>query len=164
MASISTNNAAISLANNAIQQTTALLLLADGHERRLASQQDRIAYAILPKFGGTLSIISSTFLARDILINRHEKKSLSLKNAMLLGISINDIIGCFFSYFMTTWMIPRGQAPFAAGNQATCNAQGFFVTYHFIYFVTAYTQLCILCEYINFFLCCVFTLFVCVFM
>ena len=111
MASISTNNAAISLANNAIQQTTmkALLLLADGHERRLASQQDRIAYAILPKFGGTLSIISSTFLARDILINRHEKKSLSLKNAMLLGISINDIIGCFFSYFMTTWMIPRGR-------------------------------------------------------
>lgn len=158
MASISTNNAAISLANNAIQQTmkALLLLLADGHERRLASQQDRIAYAILPKFGGTLSIISSTFLARDIIINRHEKKSLSLKNAMLLGISINDIIGCFFSYFMTTWMIPRGEAPFAAGNQATCNAQGFFVTYHFIYFVTAYTQLCILCEYINFFLCCVF--------
>ena len=127
----------------------ALLLLADGHERRLASEQDRIAYAILPKFGGTLSIISSTFLARDILINRYEKKSLSLKNAMLLGISINDIIGCFFSYFMTTWMIPLGEAPFAAGNQATCNAQGFFVTYHFIYFVTAYTQLCILCEYRN---------------
>lgn len=53
-----------------------------------------------------------------------------------------------FSYFMTTWMIPRGQdGPFAVGNQATCDAQGFFTTYHFIYFVTAYTLLGILCEF-----------------
>lgn len=32
----------------------------------------------------------------------------------------------------------------AAGNQVTCNMQGFFVTWHFIYFVTAYTALALL--------------------
>ena len=45
---------------------------------------------------------------------------------------------------MTSWMIPTGDAPYAAGNQATCDAQGFFVSLQFIYFVTAYTLLAVL--------------------
>ena len=53
----------------------------------------------------------------------------------------------YFCIDMKTWMVPRGQAPFAVGNQATCDAQGFFVTFHFIYFATAYTELALLCEF-----------------
>ena len=54
---------------------------------------------------------------------------------------------------MTSWMVPRGDAPFAAGNQGTCDAQGFFVTFTFIYFVTAYTELAVLCKYNSWFVC-----------
>ena len=62
-----------------------------------------------------------------------------------------DTLGTFFSWFMTSWMVPRGDAPFAAGNQGTCGAQGFFVTFTFIYFVTAYTELAVLCKYVSWF-------------
>jgi hypothetical protein len=68
-------------------------LLLGESSRRLSSTQSRIAWAILPKFSATMSMISSFFLARDVALKWHEKESVSLTNAMLFGISLNDIIG-----------------------------------------------------------------------
>ena len=84
-----------------------------GHRTLTNNEPSWIAWAILPKFGATISIISSIFLVRDVIIKRHKEnnKSISLTNVILFGISVNDIIGAFFSFFMTTWMVPRGQAP-----------------------------------------------------
>ena len=61
------------------------------------------SYLILPKFVAPISMIASTFLARDIVKKWREKKIVPLTNAILLGISIVDIIGSFFSWFMTSW-------------------------------------------------------------
>lgn len=116
----------------------------------MSNDKNEIAWAILPKFGAVLSITSSFFLARDVYIKhrqhmtKHDAIKIPLTSAMLFQISINDIFGSFFSYFMSTWMMPIGTAPFAVGNQATCDAQGYFTTFHFIYFVTAYTELALL--------------------
>lgn len=102
------------------------------------------AIAIIPKFGATLSIISSGFLARHI--SKKGLRDVSLQSIMMFFISIMDIIGSFFGNFLSTWMVPsdlpRGYgAPFAAGNMATCEAQGFFVVMSRVYFAIAYTEL-----------------------
>ena len=39
-----------------------------------------LAWAIIPKFGATVSIVSSIFLARDVIIKWQEKKSATLTN------------------------------------------------------------------------------------
>ncbi|KAL7526275.1 hypothetical protein ACHAWF_001706 [Thalassiosira exigua] len=105
------------------------------------SEQVWKSYLIIPKFGAVVSIAASSFLARDIIRKWYAKKPVPLSNSVIFGISIVNIVGTFFGWFMTSWMIPRGDAPFAAGNQATCNAQGFFVSMSYIYYVTAYTGL-----------------------
>lgn len=102
--------------------------------------------ARLNRFSLPCIFTGSTFLARDIINKWHKKHVVALNNIILFGISIVDILGTFFSWFMTSWMVPRGDAPFAAGNQGTCDAQGVFVTFTFIYFVTAYTELAVLCK------------------
>ena len=83
------------------------------HRTLTDNEPSWIAWTILPKFGATISIISSIFLVRDVIIRRNKEnnKSISLTNAILFGISVNDIFGAFFSFFMSTWMVPRGQAP-----------------------------------------------------
>lgn len=47
-------------------------------------------------------MIASAFLARDIIKKWREKKIVPLNNGILLGISVVDIIGSFFSWFMTS--------------------------------------------------------------
>jgi len=86
-------------------------------------------------------MIASSFLARDIAKKCRGQKTVPLNNLILFCISAINIVGRFFGFFMTSWMVPRGDAPFAAGNQHTCDAQGFFVNMEYIFFVTAYTLL-----------------------
>ena len=108
----------------------------------LPSKEVWKSYLILGKIIAVPSIVASIFLARDI-INKYikHKKNVALTSLILLGISVVNIIGSIFGWGMTSWMVPKGDAPYAAGNIASCEAQGFFVSLQFIYFVTAYTEL-----------------------
>jgi hypothetical protein len=105
---------------------------------------------ILMKISGVISCIASFLLVRHIM-KKKKWADISLTNVMLLGISVMDIIGSFFGYFMGSWMIGEytgfiRSGPLFAGNQQTCTAQGFLVNFAFTYFVTAYAGLGALCE------------------
>jgi len=100
---------------------------------------------ILMKISSVISIVSSFLLARHIL----KKKDASLTNVMLVGISVMDMIGSFFGYFMGGWMMGTREdvdSHLLSGNQQTCTTQGFILTFSFTYFVTAYAELGALCE------------------
>jgi hypothetical protein len=99
---------------------------------------------IIPKISGSLSFISSGILARHIA--KKSFKDVSITSRMLFGISIVDIICSFVCYFLSSWMAPRGTLPYAVGNTATCNFQGFVFVFSLIYFATAYAELSVICE------------------
>ena len=104
---------------------------------------------ILFKIGGAISCISSFILAKHIL--KKKWADISLTSMLLLGISVMDILGSFFGYFMGNWMAGEGiwyinSGPLIAGNTQTCTAQGFILTFTFTYFLTAYTGLGALCK------------------
>ena len=61
------------------------------------------SYLIIPKFGAFVSIIASSFLARDIITKWCSKKTVPLNNIILFRISEVSIIGKFFGWFMTSW-------------------------------------------------------------
>jgi hypothetical protein len=104
---------------------------------------------ILLKIGGAISCISSFLLARHILKKKKTWADISLTSLMLVGISVINMIGSFFGYFMGGWMMGESdfvQSSLLSGNQQTCTAQGFLLTFSFTYFVTAYAGLGALCE------------------
>ena len=108
-----------------------------------------LSWHILMKIGGAISCISSFLLATHIL--KKKWTDISLTSIMLLGISVMDIIGSFFGFFMGLWMSGEGilfitSGPLIAGNTQTCTAQGFIFTFSLTYFVTAYAGLGALCE------------------
>jgi hypothetical protein len=85
--------------------------------------------AIIPKIPALLSMMGSGYIVNNIL--RHPDKRKNLYNRLMLGISVCDIIASH-SYFLGTWLIPRGSSgPFgyvfwAFGTDGTCNYGGFF--------------------------------------
>jgi len=103
----------------------------------------RVWYGVACKFGGVLSMIGSALIVRHILTTKKMKwREISLPNAILLRISIVDIIASFFVYFLSFWMVPRGtpHVRFASGTDGTCALQGWSDTFSMTYFATAYTQ------------------------
>jgi hypothetical protein len=99
-------------------------------------QSDRYKALILTvKFTGLVSIIGSGMIIRDILSPKKVRngrvldiktKLKSMTRRILLLMSICDIIYGFFAWIMGSWMVPSSTKAFwAAGNQATCRAQGF---------------------------------------
>jgi hypothetical protein len=75
------------------------------------------ALAIAPKITATLSVLSSIWIAIEILTV--ESKRNNVYNRLLLGMSIMDIAasGCFFA---STWPIPRGMST-EMNNILTCS-------------------------------------------
>ena len=101
---------------------------------------------ILPKISGALSCIGSALVGRHIA--KKGLKEASLTSHMLFRISIVDFISSFFAYFLSSWMIPRESGiPYAAGNQATCDVQGFMFVFQLVYCATAYAELAAICEF-----------------
>ena len=88
-------------------------------------------------------MIGSALIVRHILTTKKMKwREVSLPNAILLRISIVDIIASFFVYFLSFWMVPRGtpHVRFASGTDGTCALQGWSDVFSMTYFATAYTQ------------------------
>ena len=103
------------------------------------------SWVILPKISGALSCIGSALVGRHIA--KKGLKEVSLTSHMLFRISIVDFICSFFVYFLSSWMAPRGTLPYAAGNQATCDVQGFMFVFELTYFATAYAELAAICKF-----------------
>ena len=99
---------------------------------------------IIAKITGSFSIIGSFLLARHILHKRRKQSGRddSLASILLFNISVVNIIGVFFTFFMGPWMTGfYWDRLTAEGNIAACTAQGFFLYFTEVYFLTAYAGL-----------------------
>ncbi|KAL7537879.1 hypothetical protein ACHAWF_005928 [Thalassiosira exigua] len=100
------------------------------------------AVAILPKVGGSLSIVGSTLMLRDIV---KKWKSITLTVEVLSHITVANLFIAFWECFLSTWMVPRDSPAFgAAGNRATCEVQGFITLLMFVVLEVSYTILAVL--------------------
>mmetsp|Transcript_30101 Transcript_30101/g.36773 ORF Transcript_30101/g.36773 Transcript_30101/m.36773 type:complete len:359 (+) Transcript_30101:72-1148(+) len=89
-----------------------------------------IALAIVPKISGSLSMLGSSMILKDILSDQEERSNTYRR--LMSMISAFDLVSSF-SYFLSTWPIPQGEnkgwnSPYhyaAVGNATTCTAQGF---------------------------------------
>lgn len=101
------------------------------------------AWAIIPKVGGSLSLIGSAFLLRDV---GRKWENVPLTTEVLAQITIANMFIAFWECFLSTWMVPKdsSSAYMASGNMATCNVQGFIAVVSFICLEISYTILSVL--------------------
>mmetsp|Transcript_37907 Transcript_37907/g.56733 ORF Transcript_37907/g.56733 Transcript_37907/m.56733 type:complete len:337 (+) Transcript_37907:360-1370(+) len=87
----------------------------------------QIAVAVAPKVTGFISLLASSFLTH--YVGSSKERRLKLVNRIILGLSISDVVFSFAVAFLSTWPVPSNTASNlvfgAAGNRATCRAQGF---------------------------------------
>ena len=88
------------------------------------SRQD-VALAIAPKVGSSLSIPASIFIIFEAISDHRKGKGTAIQRT-LVGMSIVDVLASL-AWFLSTWLVPEGTAPFARGNLASCNFQGFLL-------------------------------------
>ncbi len=102
---------------------------------------------ITAKITGSFSIIGSFLLARQLLHKRKQSGGdLPLASILLLNISVVNIVGVFFTFFMGPWMNRYDWNQFFFGdssrfNTAACTAQGFILYFAEVYFLTTYAGL-----------------------
>ena len=61
---------------------------------------------IIPKIGGTLSIICLAFLAQDVL--KFPERRAKMMNRVILALNIPDIIFSTTAHIFGTWLVPQG--------------------------------------------------------
>lgn len=83
------------------------------------------ALAITPKCMSALSIPCSMFLIYEIYCD-HKRIGTNSIQRVLVGMSIVDILASS-AWFLSTWAVPAGSFAYSAGNQASCNFQGFLL-------------------------------------
>ena len=64
------------------------------------------ALALVPKFTGMLSLLSSAWVAIEVLTVKSKRRN--VYNRLLLAMSIMDIAGSG-TLFASTWPIPKGE-------------------------------------------------------
>ena len=79
--------------------------------------------AIVPKVTGTLSLLSSSYIVKDVL--QDPKKRYNTYHRIMLGMSVGDIVWSFNAFILGSWPAPNGSRLYALGNMQTCDAQGF---------------------------------------
>lgn len=86
-----------------------------------------VASAIVPKIAAALSILGSSCIIAEVLVDHGQKKGRAVPR-LLLSMSISDLFFSF-AWFLTTWPSPVGTNYVwgAKGTTATCTAQGFFI-------------------------------------
>lgn len=84
------------------------------------------------KVMGSLSMLASYFIIRDIVIRYYRKERIRLTSKVIFELSIGDFFGSFFSAVLGTWMAPKESGAYmAAGTTATCIAQGFLQAFFY---------------------------------
>ena len=80
------------------------------------------------KVMGTLSMLASYFIIRDIVIRYYRRERIRLTSKVIFELSVGDFFGSFFSALLGTWMVPKESGAYmAAGTTGSCTAQGFLV-------------------------------------
>ena len=105
------------------------------------------SFVIVPKVGGAASFVGSFLVTRDVAIKLSKKEPVPLTSAIWLLVSVVELVSSFFSSFMSTWLAPKGQAPFAIGNSTSCATQGFIFTFNQIAAAVSYLIIATLCEF-----------------
>ena len=82
---------------------------------------------IIPKIGGTLSILCSAFVAQDVL--KFPERRAKMTNLVILALSISDIISSTTAHIIGTWPVPQGLVYGSSGNKGTCTDQGFLIVF-----------------------------------
>ena len=75
---------------------------------------------IIPRLTGSLSILGSSYILGDVLWKR---RSIKATDRLLVGMSVCDILASVSTPLLLNKALP---SPLGPGNQATCDAQGFF--------------------------------------
>jgi len=78
----------------------------------------------VPHFTGALSVLGSGWIIQNVL--RNAKRRNSVYHRLLLGASVADLLAASW-LMLSSLPEPKGSFYGAIGNQATCNAQGFFI-------------------------------------
>lgn len=72
-------------------------------------------------------MVASQFLMRNVIIRFNRGERIKLTHRIVFELSFANYWGSFFSAFMSSWMVPKDSGVYqAAGNTASCTAQGFF--------------------------------------
>ncbi|CAJ1929963.1 unnamed protein product [Cylindrotheca closterium] len=83
---------------------------------------------IIPKFTGGLSFVFSLSTAVYIIFFSDDTKK-GFYNRLVIGMCFADMLSSL-AFFFSTWPMPTdSDAVIAAGNEATCRIQGFFIQY-----------------------------------
>ena len=106
---------------------------------------------IIAKIGGSLSMLGSFLIMRDIRRKRCGMKDHApLTSSILCELSFADFFSSFFAMFMSTWMVPKESGAYlAAGTDASCTAQGFLSTCFYLMSILSNTTLAITCKFFN---------------
>jgi len=103
----------------------------------LAAEKIYLAKIIAAKTSGSISMIGSGLIIRDVILRWHRRKEnqfLPIAQHIILSMSIADLFNSCFVHFLGTWMVPKGDItisdekypiPLAAGNETTCHIQAF---------------------------------------
>ena len=88
----------------------------------------QMTHAIIMKVSAALSMLGSSVILSLIWSQwRTDRKSVDPYQRIMAAYSLYDLLWSFFAYFLGPWMVPAATGWWsAAGNAATCSAQGFF--------------------------------------
>lgn len=88
------------------------------------SSQEK-ALTIVPRVSGFLSMCGSALIILDLV--RLKQLRTNTQHRLLAGMSTFDFLASAFAFFPGPWMLPADEEAYgASGNQASCEAQGFF--------------------------------------
>jgi len=78
---------------------------------------------ILPKITGVISILCSIAIIRDLLQGPRAKLK-KMTSKLLIAMNISDLICTSIMHVIGTWFAPKGTSFWSAGNEHTCDIQG----------------------------------------
>jgi len=91
---------------------------------------------IIPKITGLMSILGSIAIIRDLLKGPRAQLEL-MRSKVLIVMNIIDLLTSFIVHVIGTWFVPKGTAFWSAGNEHTCDIQGWsnalFFNYALVY-------------------------------
>ena len=115
-------------------------------KKRMSSSSSDFLIAILPKIPASLSLLGSIAIINEVLLDgtilprkgrndeirstdhHHHQRRKKLwgesLQRVLLAMSCYDLFSSVV-FFLSTWPMPKGTAPYAKGNMSTCNLTGF---------------------------------------
>jgi len=78
---------------------------------------------IIPKITGLISIFCSIAIIRDLLKGPRAKLE-KMTSKLLIAMNISDLIYTCIAHVIGTWFVPKGTLFWSAGNEHTCDIQG----------------------------------------